>query len=124
MIELTLVFLLVAGIFLVPWIIGLGIPASTLTTWGLALLAFGLLVGIPAGLYYHVVLYRILGPQGRLPPRWWLSPSTYHVHLEEEEARRIRRWFVLGGVGFLCCLAGGALALSGLGIQVARPAGP
>lgn len=84
------------------------------TEIGLWLLVFGLIEGLPTGFYYHLVLYRILGPRGKLPPRWWMSPQKYHAYLDEKEYRVIRRWFVLGGIGFLFSVIGGGLAFLGL----------
>jgi hypothetical protein len=111
-------FAVVASIIVSVWIIGsaatLTLSASLWTQLGLLLLAIGILEGIPTGLYYHIVLYRILHPRGLLPGGWWRSPQQYHVHLTEEEGRRVRRWFVLGGIGFFLCLAGGILALTGM----------
>jgi len=114
MLELTLVLLMVAAVLAVRGLMQISFSASTLTELGLIVLGAGIVEGIPAGLYYHVVLYRLLHPRGRLPPGWWISPSQYHVHLTEEEGRRVRRWFFLGGIGFLLCILGGLMALSGM----------
>jgi hypothetical protein len=116
MLELTLVILTVTALVAVQWMMQISFSASTLTVLGLAVLAAGIIEGIPTGLYYHIVLYRLLHPRGRLPPGWWISPSQYHVHLTEEEGRRVRRWFFLGGLGFLLCIIGGVVALSGMAI--------
>ncbi len=114
MLELTLVILTVTVILIVHWIMQISFTTSNLTELGLFILAAGIIEGIPAGLYYHVILYRLLHHRGHLPPRWWLSPFQYHVHLTETEGRRVRRWFFLGGIGFLLCIIGGLMALSGL----------
>jgi len=84
------------------------------TEIGLWLLVAGLIEGIPTGLYYHLVLYRILGPRGKLLPRWWMSPQQYHVYLDEKEYSVVRRWFLIGGIGFLLSVIGGVLAFLGL----------
>ncbi|MBI3810726.1 MAG: hypothetical protein HY283_00760 [Nitrospirae bacterium] len=114
MLELTLVILTVTAVLAVQWMMQISFPASTLTDLGLFILAAGIIEGIPTGLYYHVVLYRLLHRRGRLPSGWWISPSRYHVHLTEMEGRRVRRWFFLGGLGFLLCMVGGLMALSGV----------
>jgi hypothetical protein len=114
MLELTLAILTVTAVLAVRWLMQSGVSPSSLTELGLFILAAGIVEGIPTGLYYHIVLYRLLHPRGRLPPGWWISPSRYHVHLTEEEARRVRRWFFLGGIGFLLCIIGGLMALSGM----------
>ncbi|MBI3610436.1 MAG: hypothetical protein HY204_07025 [Nitrospirae bacterium] len=114
MLELTLVILMVGAVLAVRWIANLSLSGSALTEIGLLILAMGIMEGIPTGLYYHVVLYRLLHPRDRLPPGWWISPTQYHVYLSEDEKRRVRRWFFLGGFGFLLCMTGGILAFSGM----------
>ncbi|MEK6683574.1 MAG: hypothetical protein AABY46_02840 [Nitrospirota bacterium] len=116
MLELTMVVLMVTAVLAVQWMMQVSFSASTLTVLGLTVMAAGIIEGIPTGLYYHIVLYRLLRPRGQLPPGWWISPSQYHVHLTEEEGRRVRRWFFIGGLGFLLCMVGGILALSGMAI--------
>ena len=98
------------------------IPPVLFTEIGLWLLVLGLIEGVPTGFYYHLVLYRILGPKGKLPPRWWISPQRYHVHLDEKERWVVRRWFLLGGIGFIFSVIGGALVFLGLisGFQQAK----
>lgn len=81
---------------------------------GLWILAAGLLSGIPTGLWYHVLLYRILAPKMTMPAKWWMSPVALHPHLTGEEVARIRPWFVAGGLGFVLSLAGGLAAMAGL----------
>jgi hypothetical protein len=56
----------------------------------------------------------MLRRRGNLPAGWWISPSRYHARLNDPERRHVLRWFFLGGVGFLLCIAGGMLALSGM----------
>ncbi len=114
MLELTLAVLTVTVLLAVQWMTQISFSASTLTELGLFILTAGIIEGIPTGFYYHVVLYRLLHHRDQLPPGWWISPSQYHVHLTEEEGRRVRRWFFLGGLGFLLCIVGGMMALSGM----------
>ena len=73
---------------------------------GLVLMAAGLLLGVPAGLWYHVRLYRVLLPTGRLARRWWLHPTGLHGALTDEQKRRIRAPFVLGALGFALAILG------------------
>ena len=114
MLELILVFLILGAIVVVQWGLTSGLPSVELTEVGILILVIGIIEGIPTGLYYHIVLYRILNHRNKLPPGWWKSPQQYHVHLNEEENRRVRLWFVLGGFGFLLCVAGGMVAFAGL----------
>ncbi len=114
MLELTLVVFIVGGILSVRWIPDVSFSPSDVSEWGILILAMGIIEGIPTGLYYHVVLYRFLHPRGKLPSGWWLSPRQYHVHLTKEEGRRVKKWFFLGGLGFLLCVIGGAVAFLGM----------
>ena len=124
MLEISLVILGVVLLVILGSLNAL-IPPVLFTQIGLWLLIIGLAEGVPTGLYYHIVLHRILGPKGKLPPRWWMSPQQYHIYLDDVEYRAVRRWFVLGGIGFLFSVAGGALALLGLlsGFQQAADLG-
>jgi hypothetical protein len=80
---------------------------------GLVLLGVGLAVGVPAGLYYHVLLYRFLAPRAQLPPRWWLAPNRLHRALEAHELKVVRRWFIAGAIGFGVSVLGCAVAAIG-----------
>jgi hypothetical protein len=113
MLEISLVILGVV-LLLVLGSVNHLIPSALFTRIGLWLMVLGLLEGVPTGFYYHLILYRILGPRGMLPPRWWMSPQQYHVYLDGEEYRVVRWWFVLGGIGFLLSVLGGAVAFLGL----------
>ena len=80
---------------------------------GLLLLVAGLAEGLPTGIWYHVVLYRILIRRGPLPSRWWIHPTRHHAGLTPEEHRRIRLWFLLGGLGYTMAVGGGLVAIVG-----------
>jgi hypothetical protein len=114
MLEIGLAILVIAAILIVSWATKSGVASPALIGTGFLVLLIGILEGVPTGLYYHIVLYRILKPRNRLPPGWWISPKQYHVHLTETERRRVMRWFILGGTGFLFCLIGGLIALAGM----------
>jgi len=81
---------------------------------GLWALALGLLIGIPMGWWYHVVLYRTLSSRMALPSRWWQKPVDLHPLLRPDEYRRVRPWFVAGALGFALCLTGGVAAIAGM----------
>jgi hypothetical protein len=85
-----------------------------MTTIGIVTLALGLLVGIPAGFWYHVLLYRVLSLRIALPPKWWWSPVDLHPHLTEQELTRLKPWFTIGGIGFVLSVVGGLAAMAGL----------
>lgn len=69
---------------------------------------------MPAGLWYHVVLYRAVSKKMRLPRRWWLFPGRLHPVLATDDTARIKPWFLLGGVSFVLSFGGGILALAGI----------
>ncbi len=81
---------------------------------GLWALALGLLIGVPMGWWYHLVLYRTLASRMPLPSRWWRKPVELHPLLAPEEYRRVRPWFMAGALGFVLCLTGGVAAIAGM----------
>ena len=81
---------------------------------GVAILALGLLVGVPTGFWYHALLYRLVSAKQPLPRRWWLSPTDLHPRLTDAERRRLTPWFRIGGVGFVLCVLGGLTAIAGV----------
>jgi hypothetical protein len=85
-----------------------------MTEVGLWRLLCGLATGIPAGVWYHVLLYRALSRKIRLAAAWWRSPVQYHSELAAEDLARVKPWFTIGGIGFLLSLAGGMAAMAGL----------
>jgi hypothetical protein len=74
----------------------------------------GLVTGVPAGGWYHLVLYRALRARGPLPARWWLRPVDLHVLLGDPERGPVLRWFALGGLGFAVVVIGCAVLVLGL----------
>jgi len=85
-----------------------------MTELGFWMLMVGLMTGVPAGLWYHVVLYRALAHRMTVPPTWWITPVALHPQLAQEDLDRVRPWFRLGGIGFALSLAGGLAAMAGL----------
>jgi hypothetical protein len=117
MLETTLVVVAVAAAGLAALVAPV-VPSGIVTLLGLGTLGLGLVVGVSTGLWYHVMLYRIVSAKVMLPRTWWLSPSALHRHLSAGEARRITPWYRLGGLGFILCVAGGLAAIAG--VLVAR----
>ena len=113
MLELLLVLGSLVGLCVIA-LITVAITPQVMIGLGFWVLAIGLLVGIPTGLWYHVTLYRQLAPRTTLPARWWRAPVELHVQLTPGELRRVRPWFLAGAVGFLLCCAGGVAAIAGL----------
>jgi hypothetical protein len=82
MLEITPVLTAVVAVGLVALL------ATVLTPGFMTVIAFGtlllgLVVGVPTGFWYHVVLYRIVSAKIRLPRRRWVSPSDLHIHLRQ-----------------------------------------
>ena len=111
--------------FLLAALIGIGLLGYLITiitphvfhNIGLIMLVAGLVEGVPTGFWYHVVLRRILVKRGALPRRWWIHPTRFHSQLTPEEYRRVRLWFVLGGIGYAVAVSGGLAAIVGLLIE-------
>ena len=110
MLEIVLVLTALAAVALA---IAVGTP-SLLAALGVGTLCLGLVLGVPTGFWYHVVLYRCVASRTRLSRLWWLTPSDLHHHLSEADQRRINPWYRIGGVGFVLCLVGGVTAIAGL----------
>ncbi len=112
-------------LFLLAALVGIGVLGYLVTILtphavhniGLIMLVAGLAEGLPTGLWYHVVLRRILLKRGPLPQRWWIQPTRHHDHLTLEEHRSIRLWFLLGGLGYTVAVGGGLAAIVGLLIE-------
>lgn len=113
MLETTLVLGAVAAVGLVV-LLATVFTAPVMIMLALGVLVAGLVVGVPTGFWYHVVLYRIVSARIAVPRTWWLSPSALHVHLTDAEQRRIRPWYRLGGIGFVLSVVGGLAAIAGL----------
>lgn len=116
MLEISLLLAALIGIGLLGYLVTIITP-HVFHNIGLVMLVVGLAEGIPTGFWYHVVLRRILLQRGKLPPRWWIHPTRHHEHLTPEEHRRIRLWFVLGGIGYAVAVSGGLAAIVGLLIE-------
>lgn len=115
----TLIGLVIVGLFCVlAWAVRAGVEA--LVVAGLGLAAVGFAYGIPAALVYHWLLHRALSRADRLPPRWWISPTSHHALVPEGDRRRVLFWAVVGGTGFLVIVLG--ILLCALGIWRAREA--
>ena len=113
MLEATLVLAAVAAVGLVV-LLATMLTAPVMIMLALGALLLGLVVGVPTGFWYHVLLYRIVSARIAVPRRWWVSPSALHVHLTDAEQRRIRLWYRLGGIGFVLSVVGGLAAIAGL----------
>lgn len=93
---------------------------ETLLIGGLALCALGFVYGIPTALVYHWLLHQSLSRAGRLPARWWLSPTSHHGLIPAPERSRVLFWAAVGGSGFVVIVLG--ILLTSLGLWRARGA--
>jgi hypothetical protein len=94
------------------WVVTL-LPWTAVFAVGMWLIVLGMTLGVPAGLWYHVVLHRMLGTRGALGSGWWWHPQSYHDRLGVAERPRVIRWFRLGAVGFVLAVTGCILVAVG-----------
>lgn len=82
---------------------------TTLLLIGFWITLGGLAFGLPTGALYHVLLYRSLAACGRLPARWWLSPTSLHGAIPAPDRAQVLAWCYAGAAGCFCCFVGCAL---------------
>lgn len=96
----ALVVLGVVGLLVLLGVLAVVLPLETLVLTGGACIVAGFLVGLPAGAYYHYVLYRCLASRGEVPSGFLWHPTRFHEQLHAQELRRIRPWFLAGALSF------------------------
>jgi len=96
------------------------LPPEWLVAVGWDCAGLGLLVGVPAGLWYHVRLRACLLRAGRLPTRWWLHPSPLNDRLEPAEKPSVMRFFYLGAAAAALALLGCLLVGTGVVLAAFR----
>lgn len=109
----ALVVFAVVGALVVLGALAVVLPIETLALAGGACIIGGFLVGVPAGAYYHYVLYRCLAARGKVPSDFIWHPTRFHERLRADELRRIRPWFLAGAICFGLIMLGSALCLLG-----------
>lgn len=112
MTEALVVFAVVIGL------VGLGtmavlVPVEVLAITGGVCILAGFLLGVPAGAYYHYVLYRCLAARGKVPSDFIWHPTRFHAQLPREELRRVRPWFLGGALCFGMIMLGSVIVLLG-----------
>jgi hypothetical protein len=103
---LTAALVGLAVLLLVRW--------ESLFYWGLLLVAAGMIVGVPTGFVYHVLLYRTLRRRDRLEKGWIWKPFKLHVHLERGDKLRVMPWAYMGALGFFAIVLGQILMASAI----------
>jgi len=73
---------------------------------GIALASVGLLLGVPAGCYYHFLLFKTKNSVNLKIKRWWVTPHQYHKYFPEEERKVLKKWFFVGALFFNIIIAG------------------
>jgi len=89
--EILLVLASIAGVAVIGFIAKIMTP-EIMIEFGLWILVGGLLIGIPSGVWYHVVLYRALKRRMPPPAGWWRRPVELHARLTPVEFRPVRPW--------------------------------
>ena len=84
---------------------------------GITFIVIGLILGVPIGVYYHLLLFQRIKLLGRELKGWWISPHRYHESLPEKERRILSRWFWIGAVFFNITMIGCELVFIGLFIK-------
>jgi hypothetical protein len=90
------------------------LAAEALLRLGFWLVVAGLGFGLPTGAVYHLALHRSLERAGRLPPRWWLNPTSHHRRLPPDDAPRVLAWCRAGALGCAVVFAGCGVAALGV----------
>jgi hypothetical protein len=81
---------------------------------GAACMGLGLVLGVPAGLLYHVALYRCLAKRGAVSRSFVWHPTRYHAALQPDELRRVMPSFITGALSFGLIVIGSLIFLLGV----------
>lgn len=103
------VALAVVALFLLVVATTAAVSVMSLVWLGVAVIAVGLTLGLPAGVGYHVAMHRGLADSRVHAPNWWWSPVRYHTQLDAASRKRVQPWFIAGVLGATLALAGCAL---------------
>jgi hypothetical protein len=112
MTEALVVFAVVIGLVLLGAMAVL-VPIEMLALTGGTLIIAGFVLGVPAGVYYHYVLYRCLAARGKVPSDFIWHPTRFHAQLPREEMRRVQPWFLAGALCFGLIMLGSTIVLLG-----------
>lgn len=85
---------------------------------GAILIMFGLLVGVPAGCYYHFLLFTRRKHISSTLTRWWIAPNKYHKYFSGKDRLKLNKWFSIGA--FHCNISLVGCVLSFLSIFIKK----
>jgi hypothetical protein len=103
---------IIAALILVSLILAAVVPAGALLWLGVIVGSLGALVGLPAGVVYHIKLWRSLQAAAQATDGFWLRPHRLHDRLADAQLRPIEAWFAIGVVGFVLTVLGGAAVVT------------
>jgi hypothetical protein len=109
----TLVVFGVVGLLVLLGTLAVSVSVEVLVLSGAACMALGLALGVPAGLLYHLKLYRYLAKRGKVSRSFLWHPTRYHAALEPEELRRVMPSFITGALCFGLILLGSVIFMLG-----------
>ncbi len=106
---------LVYAVLIIGSLLGLGAMSALSWEQGLqvssGLILFGMILGVPTGVIYHVQLYRALAPGGVMSAGWYWNPMKYNKMLTDEQWGAVMPWCYAGAFGFVVIM-GGIVALA------------
>lgn len=85
------------------------VPVLTLVWGGVATIIAGMVLGLPAGVGYHVAMHKGLAASGHDARGWWWSPVRYHEQLVGASRRAVMPWFIAGVIGATLAFMGCAI---------------
>lgn len=104
--------LALGAVALVPW--------EPLMTAGVWMSIVGLVMGVPPGVVYHVLLYRALRARGPVDRRWIWKPFEFHARIDRVELRAIVVWAWAGAAGFVIIVLGFVAVVAAMISAMAR----
>jgi hypothetical protein len=105
MAEAALVFAVV-GSLVVLGLMATLLPVESLLLSGACCILLGIVLGVPAGMFYHLKLYRWLAANGGVPRGFIWHPTRYHARLSPDAWKRVMPWFAAGAAGFVLIMLG------------------
>ena len=113
---------IVVGILLVLFLLSFAwmLPWESVMDLGAVLLSVGSVIGVPTGVWYHVLLYRALAPRGDLERGWIWNPFRFHDRLLEEERGPVTFFAYAGGLGFVVLALGIVLIVGSMALFYLR----